>query len=70
MRDVHDARELRRADERIREEQVVRHVAHDLELARRRAREPDGAQSNLVGGDARRLVRFHVRAKRQPVQSA
>ncbi len=52
VRDVHDASELRRADERIREQQVVRHVAHDFELARRRAREPDRAKSKLVGGDA------------------
>jgi hypothetical protein len=38
MRDVHHPRELRCPDQRVGEEQVVRNVAHDLELARRGAR--------------------------------
>ena len=42
----------------------------DLELARRCTRKPDGAESNLISGDARRLVRLHVRSQRQPVQDA
>ena len=70
MRDVHHAGELRGADERIGQQQVMRDVTHDLELARGRAGQANGAESKLIGRNARRFVRLHVRAERQPMENA
>ena len=68
--DREDAAQLCGADGRMREEQVVAGVRHDLELARRRARQASGPESQLLGGNARRLVRLHVRTQREAVQDA
>jgi hypothetical protein len=57
----------RSTDGRIREKDVVGDLAHDFCLARGRAGQPDCAASNLLGGDARRLVRLDVRPQGEPV---
>ena len=51
------------------DEQIVAHLRHHFRLAQRRTRQPDRAQPHLLGGDARRLVCFHMRPKSQPVQA-
>ena len=43
-------------------------LAHHLGLEWRGAGEPDGAAPQLLAGDARRFVRFDVRAKRESVR--
>ncbi len=57
----------RRTHRRKCHQNVVRDPGHDLGLVRRGTRDTHGAECNLSRGDARRLVRLHVRAQRQPV---
>jgi len=56
------------ADGRVRDEHVVAHLAHDFCLERRRAGEAHGASAELLAGDARRLMRFHVRTQPKSVR--